>query len=174
MNPTTTSVTTRAPQARTPRPVWLVSAGAALAAAAATEIYGLAARAAGVPMSAGNLGASTAGPITVGMFAMATLICAFWGTILAVLLARFAAEPARAYAWTAVALTAVSFLGPLFAGDTAVSTKLMLAVGHLIAAAIIIPTVARRLGRGDGGLRLASTARRTGAASRRAAGRSPR
>jgi hypothetical protein len=151
MNPTTVT-TGSALTARTlgQRPVWLVSAAAALAAAAATELYGLVARAAGVPMSAGNIGAHTAQPITVGMFAMATLICAFWGTVLAVLLARFAARPARTYAWTAAALTALSLAGPLFAGDTATSTKLTLAVGHLLAASIIIPVVTRRLSRSPG------------------------
>lgn len=153
MNPTTPTATTLTPEARAPRAVWLVSAGAALAAAAATELYGLAARAAGVPMSAGNIGARTAEPIAVGMFAMATLICAFWGTVLAVLLARFAARPARTYAWTAAALTALSLAGPLFAGATAVSTKLTLAVGHLLAAAVIVPVVARRLDRRTGGTR---------------------
>jgi len=36
---------------------------------------------------------------------------------------------------------------PLTAADTVVSTKLTLAAAHLIAAAIIIPLVARRLSR---------------------------
>ena len=86
---------------------------AGLTAAAATELYGLAARAVGIPMAAGNIGATTSGPITVGMFAMGTLICTFWGTVLAVLLARYATRPARAYVWTTVALTVVSLAGPL-------------------------------------------------------------
>jgi hypothetical protein len=132
------------------RPLWLVSALAGVSAATATELYGLAARAAGVPMSAGSIGASSAGPITVGMFALGTLICTFWGTVLAVILARYAARPARAYVWTAVALTAVSLTGPLAAGDTAVRTKLMLALAHLLAAAIIIPTVTRRMSHAAG------------------------
>jgi heme A synthase len=127
------------------RPVWLVSALAGLTAAVATGLYGLAARAAGIPMSAGSIGASAAEPITVGMFAMGTLICTFWGTILAVLFARHASRPARAYVRTTVALTVVSLIAPLGAVDTATSTKLMLALAHLLAAAIIIPTVARRL-----------------------------
>jgi hypothetical protein len=128
------------------RPVWVVSALAGLAAAVATELYGIVARAAGVPMEAGSIGASTAEPITVGMFAMGTLICTFWGTVLAVLLARWAAGPARTYRRVAVALAALSLAGPLAAGDTAASTKLMLAGAHVLAAAIVIPTVARRLG----------------------------
>jgi hypothetical protein len=127
------------------RPVWMVSALAGLTAAAATEAYGLAARAAGIPMEAGNAGASAAEPITVGMFAMGTLICAFWGTVLAVVFARFARRPARAYLRVTVALAAVSLAFPLSAGATATSTKLMLAVAHVLAAAIVIPAVARRL-----------------------------
>jgi hypothetical protein len=127
------------------RPLWMVSALAGLAAAAATELYGLAARAAGVPMAAGGIGASVAEPITVGMFAMGTLICAFWGTVVAVLVARWAARPARTYLQVTVPLAALSLAGPLAAGDTAVSTKLMLAVAHVLAASIVIPTVARQL-----------------------------
>lgn len=126
-------------------PVWAVSALAGVAAAVATEVYGLAARAAGIPMAAAGTGARTAAPITVGMFAMGTLISVFWGTVLAVLLARFSRRPARVYAWTACALTAVSLVMPLTAADTATSTKLMLAVAHLLAAAIVIPVVTRRL-----------------------------
>jgi hypothetical protein len=137
---------------RTTRPVWAVSVLAGAAASVATELYGLAARAAGVPMAAAGVGARTAGPITVGMFAMGTLICTFWGTILAVLLARYATRPARTYVWVTVVLTAVSLIAPLTAHDTATSTKAMLAVAHLIAAAIIIPTVTRRLDQPSSGV----------------------
>jgi uncharacterized membrane protein YuzA (DUF378 family) len=131
----------------TNRPVWLVGAVAGVAASVATEIYGLIARAAGIPMSAGSIGAPSAGPITVGMFAMGTLICTFWGTVIAVLLNRFARRPARTFLWTAVGLTAVSFVAPVLAAHTAVSTKIMLLVGHLVAAAVVIPLVTRRLAR---------------------------
>jgi len=44
-------------------------------------------------------------------------------------------------------LLALSLAVPLTAADTAISTKLTLAAAHLIAGAIIIPTVARRLSR---------------------------
>ncbi|MFI7425902.1 DUF6069 family protein [Micromonospora sp. NPDC049836] len=134
----------------TTRPVWLVSALAGLAAAIATELYGLAARTVGVAMEAGNIGASVSGPITIGMFAMGTAIAVFWGTILAVLLARYARRPARTYLWTTIALTAVSMAGPVLAGATAASTKLMLALAHILAAAIVIPIVTRRLSHAPG------------------------
>jgi heme A synthase len=140
----TTAVTPPASALRT-RPVWLVGLCAGLAAAAVTELYGLGARAAGIPMRAGGIGADTAEPITVGMFAMGTLICSFWGIVLAVLLARYAVQPARAFIRATAVLTALSLAGPLGAVDTAGSTKLMLALAHLLAAAIVIPTVARRL-----------------------------
>jgi len=127
------------------RPVWQVSAFAGLTAAVATELYGLVARAAGVPMSAAGSGATTAQPVTVGMFAMGTLLCTFLATILAMVLARFVARPARAFAVATVVLTALSLAVPLSAADTAAATRLTLAGAHLLAAAIIIPTVSRRL-----------------------------
>lgn len=64
---------------------------------------------------------------------------------LAVILARFAARPAKIYLWVTVGLTALSLGGPLAAGATAWSTKLMLALAHLLAAMIVIPSVTRRL-----------------------------
>ncbi len=131
--------------ARRQLPVWLVSVLAGLAAAVTTELYGLVARAVGVPMRAGNIGADHADPVTVGLFAMGVLICTFWGTILAVLLARFARRPARTYLVTTLILTAVSLIGPGAAAHTAGSTKVMLGLAHLIAAAIIVTTVTRRL-----------------------------
>jgi uncharacterized protein DUF6069 len=146
-----TTFTARPAEAAGIRPVWQVSALAGMAAAVATEFYGLAARAAGIPMSAAGMGAATAQPITVGMFAMGTLICAFWGTVLAVALARYAGRPARIYLSTTVVLTAASLAIPLTAVDTTTSTRLMLALGHLVAAAIIIPAVSHRLSQHPGG-----------------------
>jgi hypothetical protein len=147
---TTTAPSPKPATVRRPRPVWAVSARAGLAAAVATELYGLAARAAGVPMAAAGFGSAAATPITVGMFAMGTLICTFWATVLAVILARYARHPARAYLRATLALTALSLAVPLSAADTATSTKVMLACGHLIAAAIVIPAVTRRLARASG------------------------
>ncbi len=134
------------------RPVWLVSVLAAVAAAVAAELYGLVARGVGIPMRAGNPGGTIATPITVGMFAMAVLVAAFWGTLLGVVLAKYASRPARIYLRTAVVLTVLSLAGPLAAGHTALSTKLMLCGAHLLTAAIVIPAVTRRLQpqRGDG------------------------
>lgn len=127
------------------RPVWQVSYLAGLAASVVAEVYGLAARVAGVPMEAAGIGSHTAAPITVGMFAMGTMVATFWFTFATVLIARFAKHPARTYVRTTLPLVALSLVSPLTAADTAMSTKLTLAVAHLLVASFVIPTVARRL-----------------------------
>jgi uncharacterized protein DUF6069 len=148
MSTTTTSARTSAAPSRSflaRRPVWQVNYLAALVAGVAVEAWGLAARAAGVPMRAAGLGSHHATPITVGMFAMGTMVVTFWFTFAVVLIARFAGHPRRVYLATALPLLALSLVVPLVAADTALSTRLVLAAAHLIAAAVIVPTVARRL-----------------------------
>ena len=129
------------------RPAWQVSYLSALAASVVVEAWGLAARAGGVPMRVASLGSHHATAITVGMFAMGTMVVMFWFTFAVILMARFANNPRRIYLRTALPLLALSLAVPLTAADTAVSTKLTLAAAHLIAGAIIIPVVARRLAR---------------------------
>ncbi len=129
------------------RPVWLVSYLAGLAASVVVEMWGLAARAAGVPMRAAGFGSHHATPVTVGMFAMGTMVVTFWFTFAVILMARFAKNPRRVYLRTALPLLALSLAVPLTAADTAISTRLTLAAAHLIAGAVIIPAVARRLPR---------------------------
>ena len=144
MDTTATAATTAA--ARRDLPLWLVNVLAVAVAAVVTEAYGLLIAALGVPMSVGSLLDSAASPITFGMFAMGCAVSGFWGLVLALLLARFARRPARTYVVSTLVLLAVSMVFPL-AGIGALATRVALAVGHLIAAAIIIPVVARRLAR---------------------------
>lgn len=119
--------------------------GAGLTAAVATELFGRVADFAGVTMRAGNVGASTSEPITVGTFAMGTLICTFWGTIIAAAITRRAKQPQRTFTRFALGLTTLSMIAPLLAGDTRPATKATLALSHIIAAAIIIPTLTKQL-----------------------------
>jgi hypothetical protein len=129
------------------RPVWQVSYLAGLAASVVVETWGLGARAIGVPLRAAGMGSPHAAPVTVGMFAMGTMVVTFWFTFAVILMARFAKNPKRIYLCTALPLLALSLAVPLTAADTAISTKLTLAAAHLIAGAIIVPVVARRLSR---------------------------
>jgi hypothetical protein len=147
MSTTAASAHTPAASFMARRPVWQVSYLCGLAASVAVEMWGLAARAAGVPMRAAGEGEHHAMPITVGMFAMGTMVVTFWFTFAVVLMARFARNPERTYLRTALPLLVLSLAVPLTAADTAISTKLTLAAAHLIAGAIIIPAVARRLSR---------------------------
>ncbi|MFF7795432.1 DUF6069 family protein [Streptomyces sp. NPDC007991] len=127
------------------RPVWLVAILATLAGAVATEAFALVARAAGVPMEAASPGAAEAAPIPVGGFGGGVVFWSVAGIALAVVLARWAKQPARTFTVTTVVLTALSLAGPAVAPHTATSTQAVLAVSHGVAAAVIIPLVARRL-----------------------------
>jgi hypothetical protein len=141
---TTTTATTRH-TILTTGPVWRVGAIAGATAAVVLYAYGSAASALSVPMKAGQIGARAAATITPGNFAMGTLICSFWGTVLAVLLARWAARPARTFLYSTIALTLVSLVSPLGAAHTAAATKVTLVLAHLLAAAIVIPVLTQRL-----------------------------
>jgi len=127
------------------RSVWRVGVGATLVGAAVTELFALAARAVDVPMAAADPGVDHAKDIPVGGFFMAVVIWGLVGVVLAAALRRWTRNPARIFVITTVTLTALSLLGPAFAGATEASTKVVLAVAHLIAAAVIIPPIARRL-----------------------------
>jgi hypothetical protein len=52
------------------RPVWLVSAGAGVAALAVTELFWAAARLSGVPIAAAGFDEAEAQPVTVGLIAV--------------------------------------------------------------------------------------------------------
>ncbi|MGW0615578.1 DUF6069 family protein [Streptomyces sp. NPDC002788] len=130
------------------RPVWLVGILAALAGAVVTEAFALVTRAAGVPMEAAGPGAEEAAELPVGGFFGGVVFWSIAGIVLAVALTRWAGRPTRAFTVTTVALTVLSLAGPAVAPHTATSTRIVLAVSHGVAAAVIIPLPARRLSRG--------------------------
>lgn len=125
------------------RPVRLVGILATLAGAVVTEAFALVARAAGVPMEAAGPGAKEAAEIPVGCFFGGVVFWAVAGIVLAVALARWAERPARTFTVTTVALTALSLAGPAVAPHTATSTQIVLAASHGVAAAVIVPLLAR-------------------------------
>ena len=116
----------------------LHGAAASVIAAAATS----AVAAAGIAV---GIGTDVAGaPIPVSGFAVLTLIFAVVGLVIATALRRFARSPRTAWVRTTVALTVLSFVPDVLV-DGGVATKLLLIVTHVVAAAIVIPAVARRL-----------------------------
>lgn len=156
--PSTTTPSAPAPSAPTTAatsrlaklPVSVVGAIAAVAGAGVLYAYGTLARALDVPMRAGEIGASRADAITPASFASGVVFCTVAGTILAMVLAARAAHPARAFLRTSLVLVAISLVFPLAASHTATATRLTLALGHLIAAAIVIPIIAARLAQAPG------------------------
>lgn len=123
--------------------LWKAGATAALVGAAATEAVGGIARAVGVPMQAGGFGASHAEAIGVGAFTMATVLNLIIGTLLAAALVRWARRPERTFVRAALTLTAVSFVPVVLAPHTSGSTKVTLALTHVVVAAVAIPMLRR-------------------------------
>jgi len=143
--PSASSSVSRSVRYLATRPVWQVGALSVLAGAVVTEAFALVARGAGVPMEAASPGETENAAIPVGGFAGGVVFWSVVGVVLAMALARWARRPARTFVVTTVVLTALSLAGPAAAPHTATSTQIILAVSHLVAAAVIIPPLAQRL-----------------------------
>ena len=111
---------------------------ATVAASAATPVVAAAATVAGISLDIGGE------PIPVLGFGTLTAFFSLIGVVMAVVMARFARSPRSTFVRTTVVLTALSFVPDLIA-PAAPSTKVLLMLTHLVAAAIVIPTIARRL-----------------------------
>jgi hypothetical protein len=135
---------TTVPATRTPatapaiRSLLLTGAVATVVAAAATALVATAGQAVGISTD------MSGAPIPASGFAVMTVIFAVVGLAIATALRRFARHPRTAWIRTTVALTALSFVPDVLA-DAAGSTKVLLVLTHVVAAAIVIPAVARRL-----------------------------
>jgi hypothetical protein len=132
---TTVTTTTTAPSAGS---LLRHGVGATAVAAAATAAVAAAGQAAGISL------AVSGAPIPPSGFAVMTGMFAVLGLVVALVIRRFAGSPRTAWIRTTVALTVLSFVPDLLA-DAAVATKVLLMVTHVVAAAIVIPVVARRL-----------------------------
>jgi flagellar biosynthesis protein FlhB len=134
----TTTATRTATTTPTIGSLLLTGAVATVAAAAATALVAVAGQAVGVSTE------MSGAPIPAAGFAMLTVIFSVLGLAIATALRRFARRPRTAWIRTTVVLTALSFVPDVLA-DAAVPTKVLLVLTHVVAAAIVIPAVARRL-----------------------------
>ncbi|MEW2382384.1 DUF6069 family protein [Micromonospora sp. NPDC047707] len=66
------------------------------------------------------------------------------GIVIAVALRRWSARPAERFVWAAVSLTAISLVPPILFGADAVTVTALIGL-HLVAAAVMIPALARSL-----------------------------
>ena len=111
---------------------------AVLLAAVATTALAAAGRAGGVSLDmAGE-------PIPALGFGVLTLAFGLIGVLLALALARWSRQPRRVFVTTTVLLTALSLVPDALA-DVAGSTRVLLMTTHVVAAAIVVPVLARRL-----------------------------
>jgi hypothetical protein len=81
----------------------------------------------------------------IGGCAIGVLMCMVPAIALLAGLRRWAANPARTWLRVTVALTAVSVVPDLTVSGTPLGSRLALIAAHLVAAAIIVPAVARAL-----------------------------
>jgi len=137
---TTTSTTTSETPARTgrARAFWAAGLVSGAVAGVATTVVAAVARAADVPL------AIDGEPIPLLGFAQLTMMGAVIGTVLAVSFAKWARHPQRTFVVTTVALTALSLVPDVLA-DATTGSKLVLMFTHVLAAAIVVPTLAKRL-----------------------------
>jgi hypothetical protein len=112
------------------------AASVGILAAAATTTGAAALRAAGVPLA-------VRGEIPLAGFAQITLIGAVIGGVLLAVLNRHSSAPHRRFIQLSIGLTALSCVAPAVIADTSAS-KIALVALHLVAAAIIVPVLARR------------------------------
>jgi hypothetical protein len=82
--------------------------------------------------------------IPLSGFAVVTGFFSVVGIAIAVALLRWSARPAARFVWTAVSLTAISLIPPLLSGAGTATTTALLGL-HLVAATVMIPTLARSL-----------------------------
>jgi hypothetical protein len=116
----------------------LAGAAATVAASVATAVVAAAGEAVGISLDMGGQ------PIPPAGFAFMTVIFAVLGLVIATAIRRFARSPRTTWVRTTVALTVLSLVPDLLA-DAAVATKILLMVTHVVAAAIVVPAVAKRL-----------------------------
>jgi hypothetical protein len=145
MTATLTTVPTRSTTTPTPtstgaavRPVWRTGVTYGLVASAATTAVAGIAHAVGVSLDISGEEIPLAG------FAQLTFVCTMVGTLLAAVLARRASRPRHTFVVTTFVLTALSIV-PDVVADALVSTRMTLALTHVVAAAIVVPALSSRL-----------------------------
>ena len=116
---------------------------AALAAMVVTTLAAALARAVGVDFEVPDGGET----IPLSGIAVVTGFFSVVGIVIAVALLRWSAHPAERFVWTAVSLTAISLVPPLLSGANTATTIALIGL-HLVAATVMIPTLAASLRRG--------------------------
>jgi len=113
---------------------------ATLAAVVATTLAAALAHAVGVDFEVPDGGET----IPLSGIAVVTGFFSVVGIVIAAALLRWSVRPAERFVRTAVSLTAISLVPPLISGADTATTTALLGL-HLVAATVMIPTLARTL-----------------------------
>ena len=133
-----TTTLTAVPTVRRPpaaKTLWGTGAAAGVVAAAATVGVAAVARAIDVPLAVG------AKAIPLLGFAQLTLVGSIVGTVLAAAMSRRAGRPRHTFVTTTIVLTLMSIVPDVLA-DARTATRVVLALTHAVAAAIVVPGLA--------------------------------
>jgi peptidoglycan/LPS O-acetylase OafA/YrhL len=132
---TPSAATVNDPRSRLTSTIPRATASVGVLAAAATTAGAAALQAAGDPLA-------VHGNIPLAAFAQITLVGAVIGGVLLAVLNRRSSDPRRRFIQMTIGLTALSCAVPAAFADTG-SSKFALVALHLVAAAIIVPVLAR-------------------------------
>jgi hypothetical protein len=135
---TATNVTSPSTPTASSRSIWKVATVSGIAAAVATTLTVVVARAADVAVAVQDE------QIPLFGFAQLTFVGALIGLALAKVLSKRARHPHRTFVRTTVVLTALSIVPDVIA-DASTGSKLVLALTHVMAATIVVPAIASRL-----------------------------
>lgn len=122
------------------RPVWRVGLVAGAIASAANSAFAAVVHQFGVSLTIAGEQVPIAG------FAQLTMVGALLGIALAAVLARRSSAPRTWFVRVTVALTTLSLVPDVIV-DADLASRFTLGLTHLIAAAIVVPVIARRLSR---------------------------
>jgi hypothetical protein len=112
---------------------------ATLAAVVATTLSAALARAVGVDFEV-----TDGETVPLSGIAVVTGFFSVVGVVIAAALLRWSSRPAERFVWTALSLTAISLVPPLLWGANSGTTVALVGL-HLVAAAVVIPALARTL-----------------------------
>lgn len=135
-----TTLSTTDGQPRPLRPVVAIGVVAVPAAVLATTLAAALARAAGVDLTVPDGGE----PIPLAGIAFVTGVLSAVGVLLALAFARWTARAPERFARMAVTLTVVSLAPPLLVGAHPATAGVLVGL-HLVAAAVMIPSLTRAL-----------------------------
>lgn len=141
----TVQPTTNAISSTRIRPLWLVGIVAGLLGSAAAIVVALVARAADVPMLVASSDTAETMKVPASGYLVSVMGSTVVGVLLAYALGRWAKRPARTFVVVSVALTALSMGLPITTHQASTATRLVLGLTHVVAAAVIIPAIARQL-----------------------------